>query len=111
MEINAGKLNKRIQIVRLQQTYDVDGYLTTVRAVLRQPWAQFTRTSGTEALKSGADMGEIKARFVVRSGHTPISRRDLVHYDGQDWEIQYVNDYGDSGEYTELICRLLTKEG
>lgn len=111
MEINAGKLNKRVEIIRVSTQQDENGYNSRTETVMRRPWAQFSRTSGTEGLKSGADMGETRARFVVRAGGAKISRKDLVRYRGQDYEVEYVNDYGDSGEYVELMTKLLTAGG
>ena len=111
MDVNAGKLNKRVEIVRSTTTQDADGYVTPTETVIRRPWAQFSRVSGTEALRQGADMGDVKARFLIRSSHTAISRKDRVRYNGADYEIEYVNDYGDSGAYTELIARKLTAGG
>lgn len=111
MDVNAGKLDKRVEIVRISTHKDADGYVTTTETVIRRPWAQFSRTSGTEALRQGADMGDVKVRFLVRSGRTVISRKDRVRYGGADYEIEYVNDYGDAGEYTELIARRLTAGG
>lgn len=111
MDVNAGKLNKRVEIVRISTSPDADGYADPTETVIRRPWAQFSRTSGTEALRQGSDMGDVKVRFLIRSGHTVISRKDRVRYNGTDYEIEYVNDYGDSGEYTELIARLLTAGG
>ena len=111
MDENAGKLNKRAEIVRNSTSPDADGYAAPTETVIRRPWAQFSRTSGSDALRQGADMGDVKVRFLIRSGHTDISRKDLVRYNGADYEIEHVNDYGDSGEYTELIARLLTAGG
>ena len=108
MYVDAGQLNKHIEIIRLSTTPDADGYTTPTETVIRRPWAQFSRVSGTEALRTGADMGDVKVRFLIRSGHVAISRKDRVRYKGADYEIEYVNDYGDRGEYTELIARLLT---
>lgn len=111
MDVNAGKLNKRVEIVRISTSPDADGYTIPTETVIRRPWAQFSRVSGSEALRQGADMGDVKVRFLIRSGHTVISRKDRVRYNGADYEIEYVNDYGDSGEYTELIASLLTAGG
>lgn len=111
MDINAGTLDKRVEIVRIATTADADGYTTSTETVIRRPWAQFRRTSGTELQSQGADLGETKARFLIRSGAVPISRKDRVRYNGAEYEIQYVNDYGDSGEYTELVTRRLTAGG
>lgn len=111
MELNAGKLDKRVEILRVSTRRDKNGYTTETVTVLRRPWAQFSRTSGTEALRSGADMGETRARFVIRAGGAAISRKDRVRYHGADYEVEYVNEYGDSGEYVELMTKLVTAGG
>lgn len=111
MELNAGKLDKRVEILRVSTRRDKNGYAAKTETVIRRPWAQFTRTSGTEALRSGADMSETRARFVIRAGGTAISRKDRVRYGGAVYEIEYVNEYGDGGEYIELMTKLVTAGG
>ena len=79
--------------------------------VVRRPWAQFSQTSGTELTKANADMSEVMVRFLIRWSSTPMSRKMVVRYAGDDYEIEYINGYGDSLEYVELWCRRLTLEG
>ena len=38
-------------------------------------------------------------------------RRLLIHYDGRDYNILYVNTYGDEGKYMEFWCERITQEG
>lgn len=112
MELNAGNLNKRVEILRITTERDPNGYPSETVAVIRRPWAQFSRTSGAEVLKAGADLGETRARFVIRASRTVlISRKDRVRYGGKVYEIEYVNEYGDGGEYVELMTKLLTAGG
>ena len=111
MNIDASHLNKRIQIVRIQTTRDKDGYPKNEETVIRTPWAQFSQTSGTEIVRAGAEMGEAKVRFLIRWGRTEISRKDIVRYNGKDYQIEYINGYGDSHEYMELWCSRVTMGG
>lgn len=111
MEVNAGKLNKRIEIIQIEKELDGDGYETVKETVVRRPWAQFSQTSGTELTKANADMSEVMVRFLIRWSSTPMSRKMVVRYAGDDYEIEYINGYGDSLEYVELWCRRLTLEG
>ena len=111
MEVNAGKLNKRIEIIQIEKELDRDGYETVKETVVRRPWAQFSQTSGTELTKANADMSEVMVRFLIRWSSTPMSRKMVVRYAGDDYEIEYINGYGDSLEYVELWCRRLTLEG
>ena len=111
MEVNAGKLNKRIEIIQIEKELDRDGYETVKETVVRRPWAQFSQTSGTELAKANADMSEVMVRFLIRWSSTPMSRKMVVRYAGDDYEIEYINGYGDSREYVELWCSRLTLEG
>lgn len=111
MRVNAGNLNKKIQIIGILSDRDEDGYETRREVIVREPWAQFSQTSGTELQKAGADMAEVKVRFLIRWSATPISRKMIVRYAGKDYRIEYLNGYGDSMEYMELWCSLKTLEG
>lgn len=111
MDIDAGKLNKRIRIVRVDKVRDIDGYYAAKETVIREPWAQFSQTSGTELVRAGAEMGEVKVRFLIRWSPTEISRKDRVRYAGQDYQIEYINGYGDGREFLELWCSRLTTGG
>lgn len=111
MKVNVGDLNKKIKIIKITKAKDKDGYETVEETVVRTPWAQFSQISGTTLVKADADMSEVKARFLIRWSRTKLSRKMIVRYDGDDYSIEYINSYGDSKEYVELWCSLLTLEG
>lgn len=111
MQVDSSRLNKRIEIIRITRERDSDGYETTTETVVRRPWAQFSQTSGTELNKAGANMAEVKVRFLIRWSQTPLSRKMIVRYNGADYDIEYINSYGDSMEYVELWCVRRTLEG
>lgn len=73
--------------------------------VVRECWASFKRTSGTEQVRSGRDFTEVKCRFLVRYTKTEITERMQVRYAGVCYDIQYVNDYEDDHRYVEIWCR------
>lgn len=105
MVINAGELNKQIHIIEVVgEEQDADGYPIPVERNVRTCWAKFSRISGTEVFKANADYSEVKVRFLIRTGSRAIDRKMLVRYSGEDYNILYVNDYDDAGEYTELMC-------
>ena len=109
MNIDAGELNKRITILEVVRGQDSDGYPTPTEQVVRKCAAKFSRISGKELLKNNADYGDATFRFLIR--YAPgINRKQVVRYNGNDYEIEYPNDYGDSHEYIELICRTLTNK-
>ena len=111
MFIDAGELNKRITISQKIAWRDEDGYRHEELVPVRSCAASFSRVSGKEMIRAGADFSEEKVRFVVRHSYSvAIDRKMVVTYRGEQYEIEYVNDYGDRHEYVELICKRLTKE-
>lgn len=113
MYVDAGELNKRIKILRRTETVDTAGYPAppTEPEVVHTCWAKFSQTSGTEKVKSNADFGEERVRFLIRYTPKKIDRKMFVLYRGSRYEIQYVNDYGDAHQYIELWCVWCGKEG
>lgn len=112
MYVNAGELNKRISIYRKPEL-DGDGYLPkgAEPVLVHTCWAKFSQASGTELAKQNADMSEVKARFLIRWTRREIDRKMIVRYKGLDYEIVYLNTYGDSREYMEIWCKWLNNKG
>ena len=112
MHVDAGKLSKRVQFLRRPAARDKDGYPSpAVPVLVRETWAQYSQTSGTELVRAGAEFGEAKVRFLTRYYPDILDRRLLICYQGRKYSIVYVNTYGDEGKYTEYWCERYTQEG
>lgn len=109
--VNPGELNRRIAIVSNSKDFDEDGYQIEREETVYSCWAKFTRVSGSEKIKANSDFSQVSARFLIRYTTKPLSRKMVVRYDGNDYEIEYLNDYGDSHRYIEVWCKLMTREG
>lgn len=109
-KIEAGELCQKITIYARETAKDEAGFdLPPSETPLLSCWAKFARVSGTEALKAGADYSTVRVRFIIRATPKLIGweSRDLwINYRSQDYEVQYVNEYGDRHEWTELVCEL-----
>lgn len=105
MYVDAGQLNKRIQIIQLAAEKDADGYSVSGETVVHRCWAKFSQISGTEAVKANANFADLKVRFLIRWPQVAIDRKMIVRYNGANYEIEYVNGYGDSRQYLELWAR------
>lgn len=108
MQVDAGELRHRIRIYEKSQAADSDGYSAQALRLVRSCMAKFSRQSGTEALRAGADMADVKVRFLVRWSRVKIDRKMIVRYADTDYEIEFVNDYEDKHEYLEIWCKLST---
>ena len=112
MHVDAGKLSKRIRFLRKTTAKDADGYdVPGEPEPVRETWAQFSQASGTELIRANAEFGEAKVRFLTRANPELLDRRLLIRYDKHDYNILYVNTYGDEGKYMEFWCERITQEG
>jgi SPP1 family predicted phage head-tail adaptor len=109
MQINPGELNKKISIYSKSNGIDSGGFPTNTETLVLSCWAKITRTSGTEIIKANADFADVKIRFLIRYPKAAITREMIVRY-GVDYEIEYVNDYGDAHEYVEIVASRMTAE-
>ena len=107
MYVNPGELDKRIKIVDDGTVTDEDGYVVPNRSTVWECWAKATRTSGTEMIKGNADFSQTKMRFLIRYTDKKIDRKMIVEYQGDDYEIEYVNDYEDNHQFIEIIANKL----
>ena len=111
MQINPGELNKKISIYSKSSGTDADGYPLNTETLVHSCWAKFSRTSGTEAIKSNADFESLNVRFLIRYTTKTITRKMIVKYNGKNYEIDYLNDYEDSHEYIELWANKVATDG
>lgn len=111
MNVNPGELDKRIKFISLGTERDSDGYNVPKRRTVYECWAKFSRISGTETLNSDADFSRIRARFLIRCNRRISLTNDmLIEYARNDYEITYINNYGDSNEYIEIMAEKLVSE-
>lgn len=105
MNVNPGELNKKIKIVFFETVKDTDGFDKERKEhIVREPWAKVTRTSVSEAMKALTEINLDRCRFLVRYTPTEITNKMFVVYCGKYYQIEYVNNYGDSNEYMEIMA-------
>lgn len=111
LNVDVGTLDKMIEIVKYVPLYDASQHETgREERLVRRCWAQFSRQSGTEGLRAGAEMSTVKARFFVRAG-VEVTRLMHIKYNGNVYNILYVNHYADRGGFTEIIAELKSLGG
>lgn len=104
MLVNAGELNKRIQIFDVSFSTHSEGYREYQEAPVYSCWAKPSRNSGTTLVKANAGFDQETIRFLIRYTRKEIKRNLFVRFGGNIYAIQYVNDYN-GREYMELWCK------
>lgn len=106
MNVNPGELNKKIQIIKKEETQNENGFPIPDDKVIRTCFAKYSNTSGTEIIKAGTEFSSAKMRFLVRYSPIQIDTDMFVRYAGKDYNIEYINPYGDNREYLEIWTSL-----
>ena len=103
MYVNAGELNKRIEIIE-KGGMGERGFRNNCQ-VIRKCYAKYTRKTGKERNAAGSDTSESYIRFLIRYTKTIIDTNMQVRYKGEVYEIEDVNDINDEHRYIELYCK------
>ena len=109
MVINPGNFDKKIAVIKFESRKDSDGFEKKSEVVVLLTWAQVTNISGTEVLRSNSDFSEVKTRFLMRTPKIKFDKDMVIKFDGNTYNIAYINDYGYNKKYTEIIADLVTK--
>ena len=109
MLINPGNFDKKIAVIKFKSRKDSDGFEEKSEIVVLLTWAQVTNVSGTEILRSNSDFSEVKTRFLMRTTKINLDKDMVIKFDGNAYNIAYINDYGYDKKYTEIIAELVSK--
>lgn len=109
MQINPGSFDKKIEIIKYEVRKDSDGFENKKEITVLNTWAQVTNVSGAEVLRSNSDFSEVKTRFLMRTPKAEITKDMMIKFNGNAYNITYINDYGYDKKYTEIIAELVIK--
>ena len=91
MYINAGNLNKKIEIVKFEESKD--GFPVKNEVLVLKTWAQVTNISETELVKSNSDFAQTKTRFLIRTPNKAIEKDMFIKFRNNFYNIIYINNY------------------
>lgn len=107
--INAGTYDKRIRIVREVKTTDKDGFPTSTRETVLEPYARVRTTKGWTLISSGSDFEAATTNFTIRyPGKVTIDRDMLIEYAGKTYTIEYLNNVDEAGVELEIQGKQVT---
>lgn len=108
--MNAGRYDHRIKIVKDVQTTDKDGFPTSSREVILEPYARVKTTSGFTLIQNDSDFEKALTNFTIRyPGTVAIDRDMLIEYDGKTYTIQYLNNVNEAGIELEIQAKTVVK--
>lgn len=105
---NAGKFNKRIQIVRVVTTKDKDGFPVKSDELVLEPWAEVKTTKGFTLIVNNTDFEKAFTNFTIRYPVTEINRDMIILFNGKRYTIQYLNNINEANVELEIQAKEVT---
>lgn len=109
MYVNAGNLNKKIEIIKFEESKDRDGFPIKKEILILKTWAQVTNISGTELIKNNSDFAQVKIRFLIRAPKKAVEKDMFIKFKGSFYNIIHINNYSFKDEYTEIMAEMVVK--
>lgn len=106
--INAGKYKHKIKIYRTQIIKDAQGFQTTLRTLILEPFAAVKTTRGMTIIKNDSDFEKAYTNFTIRYPKTAINRDDLIEFHGKTYTIEYLNNVNEAGVELEIQAKEVT---
>lgn len=105
---NAGKYNRKIQIVQLVETKDADGFPIEDTKVVLNAYASVKTTRGYLLIKNNSDFEKAFTNFTIRYPKVEITKEMRVIFRGKTYTIEYINDVDEDNVELELQCKEVT---
>ena len=106
--INAGKYNKKIQIYSTAITTDADGFQTTSRTLVLEPYAAVKTTKGFMLIRNGSDFEKAYTNFTIRYPATEINRDMEIDFHGKTYSVEYLNNVDENYVELEIQAKEIT---
>ena len=105
---NAGKYNKRIQIVRVVTTKDKDGFPVKSDELVLETWAEVKTTKGFTLIVNNTDFEKAFTNFTIRYPVTKINRDMIILFNDKRYTIQYLNNVDEANVELEIQAKEVT---
>lgn len=106
--MNAGKYNKKIQIVQVVSTKDMYGCPVTSTQTVLNAYASVKTTRGATIIKNNSDFEKAYTNFTIRYPYKEITREMQVLFRGKTYTIEYLNNVNEDNIELEMQCKEVT---
>lgn len=106
--MNAGKLNKRIALLKFLEIEDnaggyVDNWPNEGWQEVVKIWADIDNPSGREIERAQQYQAEITHRITIRY-RTDIDRSMTINYKGRRFDVEYIINPFEKKQWLQLMC-------
>lgn len=91
--INAGKYNKKIEIVKVEKAEDGQGFKKDIETSILTTFANVKVPSGYTLILNNTDFEKATTNFTIRKPKTKnIERNMLIYYKSKKYSIEYIRE-------------------
>lgn len=107
--INAGKYNKKIEIIEAEVAKDSAGFKILNQKTILFTFATVKTTKGFTLIANNTDFEKAYTNFTIRYPKTSITRDMFVKFNNNLYSIQYLNNVDEANVELEMQCKLVIK--
>ena len=100
--VDPGRLNKRVGIFRYEEFETELGQRKTGLHQVATVWAEVKPVRGTEFLEYYKDSNALQFKITMR--YRELTEKDVLVYQGRQFEIDSVINIMEAGLYLEIYC-------
>lgn len=91
--INAGKYNKKIEIVKVEKVEDGQGFKKDIETSILTTFANVKVPSGYTLILNNTDFEKATTNFTIRKPKSKsVERNMLICYKGKQYSIEYIRE-------------------
>lgn len=107
--INAGKYNKKIEIISIEQVVDSAGFKENKETVFYTTYAEVKTTRGYTLIQNDSDFEKAYTNFTIRYPNVTITRDMHIRFNSKDYTIEYLNNVDEANVELEIQAKEITK--
>lgn len=108
--MEAGKLNRRVQILRAQKQREPGGQEVKTWVLLAKVWASIRHKGGLETIRAEAEASIVQASIRIRR-RADVDATMRVQHGADVYEIRAVLPDEVRRDYVDLVCELGASRG
>ncbi len=107
--INAGKYNKKIEIIEIKQKKDDAGFKIDEESIVLKTYASVKTTRGYTLIQNDSSFEKAFTSFTIRYPKTIIKRSMFIKYNSKKYSIEYLNNINEENIELEIQTKLVVK--
>ena len=108
-QINAGKYNKIIEILKVEKLSDIGGFKEDKLTTFLTAYANVKTTKGFALIQNDSDFEKAYTNFTIRYPKVKITRDMYIKFNSKIYTIEYLNNVDEANVELEIQAKEIEK--